>query len=143
MKTLLSVIILGVMLAIAPSAIAAKSKPPGYLCFEWESDSQYHHLSFKQSGRIYDKDHRMKTYAVTGRDQYGLISGSAYMARGTRTILATYNGMHSGGTVSNYQLEFDLRTDTGIIYYHNENPSGTGSENVIRVKCKSLNLPSE
>lgn len=144
MKKLSLIAVFGLMLAFAPSALAGKNKPPDYLCLEWETGSQYHHLSFKQVGRIYDKDHRMKTYVVTGRDQYGLIAGSSYIARGTKTILATYTGTHSGGIVSHYQMEFDMRTDTGIIYYQNIPPGGpstSGSETVYRIKCKSLNIP--
>jgi hypothetical protein len=50
--------------------------------------------------------------------------------------------MYGGDTASNYQLEFDLRTDSGTIDYRYANDTvNSGSTAVNRVKCKSLNIP--
>jgi|GEM_PF-1657662 len=145
MKTILTVLIVGSMLAIAPSAIAAKKKPPKDLCLEWESNTQYHHLAIEQSGKIYDKNHSIKTYVITGADQYGAISGSGYMTRGTSTLLATYNGMHNGDTISNYQLKYNLKTKSGTIYYRYDVPPDnapiTGNDTVYNIGCRKLNIP--
>jgi hypothetical protein len=135
------------MLALAPSAMAGQPRPPDYLCLEWQSDSSYHHLSFRQIGRIYDKNFRIKTYAITGRDQFGLISGSAYVERGSKTLVATYSGMHTGHIKTSYDLTYELNTEIGTIDYRYDNPPDntitTGTDTVNRTKCKKLNIPSK
>ena len=145
MKKILVGLTIATMLVIAPSAIAAQKKPPKDLCLEWESNSNYHHLAIEQSGKIYDKDHTMKTYVITGVDQNGTISGSGYIARGTSTLLATYNGMHNGDTLSNYQLKYNLTTKSGTIYYRYDAPPDnepvTSRDTVYKIGCRKLNIP--
>lgn len=146
MKKILTAVTIAALLAIAPSSMAGQERPPAYLCLQWQSDSSYHHLSFTQCGRIYDKDFRIKTYVITGRDQFGLISGSAYVERGSKTLVATYGGMHTGHITTSYDLTYELNTEIGTIDYRYDNPPDntltTGTATVNRVKCKSLNIPS-
>jgi hypothetical protein len=145
MKTLLSLVIIGAIFVITPSAIAGSPKPPDRLCLEWESNSNYHHLSIDSSGKIYDKDNKIDTYVITGVDQYGIITGSGYIARGTRTLIATYSGMHSGDALSTYQLQYNLTTKSGTIYYRYDVPADnepiTGNDIVSNIGCQQLNIP--
>jgi hypothetical protein len=148
MKQLLPVVLLAVMLAIATSAMAgSKSKPPNTLCLEWKSVSHYHQLSFTAIGNIFDDKRKLRIYAVAGVDQYGIISGSGYVIPDTKILLATYSGMHSGDTVSNYELEYDLKAEEGTVYYRYDTPPNnalvTGSDSVYDTQCKELNLPTE
>jgi hypothetical protein len=125
--------------------MAAKKKPPKDICFEWESDSNYHQLAIERSGRIYDKDHKIKTYVITGIDQYGIITGSGYVARGTSILLASYSGMHNGDSISTYQLQYNLTTRSGTISYRYDDPPdnelNTGSDIVYYIGCRKLNIP--
>jgi len=145
MKTLLTLVMIGAFLVIAPSALAGRPKPPSRQCLEWGSNANYHHLSIDSSGKIYDKDNMIVTYVITGVDQNGVITGSGYIARGTRTLIATYSGMHSGNALSTYQLQYNLTTKTGTINYRYDVPPAqepvTGSDIVYNIGCKSINLP--
>jgi len=145
MKTLVSLILLGTMLAFAPSVTAGGKKAPKNLCLEWESESIYHQLSIEQTGKIYDRDNRLKTYVITGIDQYGIITGSGYIPRGSTTLLATYGGMHNGDTLSTYQLQYNITTKSGTIDYRYDVPPGdaiiTGTDRVYFKGCRQLEVP--
>jgi len=145
MKKIQALLTFVTILAIAPSILAGNNKPPDRLCLELESGSIYHHLSIDKGGKIYDKSHGIKTHVITGSDQYGTVTGSGYVARGTSILIATYNGMHSDDTLSNYQLKFNIKTKSGTIYYRFDDPAQstphTGSETVYKTGCQSLNLP--
>jgi len=145
MRTVLPLLILASVLAVAPSAVAGGKTPPQDLCLEWESDSTYHQLSIQQNGRIYDKENRIKTYVITGIDQYGIVTGSGYVARGTTILLATYSGMHNGDALSAYQLQYNLTTKSGTIYYRYDTPPDTepvtGSDRVYHKGCRQLSIP--
>lgn len=145
MKTAVTVLIIGLLCAITSSAMAGQPKPPDTLCLEWENASYFHHLAIEQSGKIYDKDYRIKTYVISGIDQYGVIVGSGYIARGTSTLLATYSGMHNGDTVSNYELKYNLKTKSGTIDYRYATSTDTaivtGNDTVYNKGCRSLDIP--
>ena len=145
MKKILALLTIVSILAIAPYAIADRIKPTSPLCLEWASDTTYHHLSIKNSGKIYDRGYAIFTYAVTGSDQHGAISGSGYVVRGTPILLLTYSGMRSNNTISTYQLKYNIRTKSGTIYYRYDDPALSspviGSGTVEKIGCQSLDLP--
>lgn len=144
MKKLLSLVIIGAFFFITPSAIAGQRRAPSRLCLEWASNSNYHHLAIERSGRMYDKDHKIETYVITGIDQYGIITGSGYIARGTTNLIATYSGMHNGDALSTYQLKYNLTTKSGTIDYRYDVPGdtlSTGRDIVSNIGCQQLNIP--
>ena len=146
MKQLLSVVLIVVVLAMAPSAMAGNiTKAPDRICLEWTSVAHYHQLTLTSIGNIFNDKRRLRIYAVAGIDQYGIISGSAYIIPDTSILYATYSGMHRGDTISNYELKYDLKTEDGTIDYRYDTPPDntleTGSDSVNYTKCKDLNLP--
>jgi hypothetical protein len=60
-------------------------------------------------------------------------------------LLATYNGMHNGDTIANYQLKYNLATKSGTIYYRYDNPPDNepiiGRDTVYKIGCRQLRVP--
>lgn len=113
MKRIISVLAVAVILAVAPSAMAqsVKVKVPKLLCIDMDIYPDKHQLALKSTGSIYDPSGNVKTYAITGRDYYGPISGSGYVAPNTTTLYATYSGSHRAGgpaQFTTYDLVIDL-----------------------------------
>lgn len=145
MKKILALLTVVSILTIAPYAFANRIKPTSPLCLEWSDGETYHHLSIKKDGKIYDKGYAIFTYAVTGSDQNGAITGSGYVVRETPILILTYSGMRSNNTISTYQLKYNIRTKSGTIYYRYDDPAlsspVTGSDTVEKTGCQSLDLP--
>ena len=85
---------------------------------------------------------KVTTYLITGRDNYGLLSGTGYVDPGTTTLKATYSGMYDGNTVSNYELVFNLESGSGTAYFRYDNPPNNtlniGTDGVTSVDCTTL-----
>ncbi len=107
MKRIIALVVLGAIFVIASTAAAAGVKVPKLLCFDMDNYNDKHQLAIKSSGAIYDPLSNVKTYAITGRDRYGIITGSGYVAPGTTIMYASYSGSHQG-FFATYDLVIDL-----------------------------------
>jgi hypothetical protein len=146
MKKTLAAIALVAMVFIASSAMAAGVKVPKLLCMQWTAYSDIHQLSLKSIGTVRDGDTKVKTYIITGTDQYGLIHGTASISPGTTTLYATYCGMNqsgSGDAISNYELFFDLTSGSGTLNYRFDNLTNqnNGTTGINQIDCTNASIP--
>jgi len=151
-KTLATITAVALVL-MATSAMAKGVKVPKNLCFEEEGGVYYYNLVLKAQGNMRTPDGNVKSYAVTGHHAGTFdwpVSGSAYVAPGTPTILHATFGGHYGGEaydISFYELFYDLATQTGTLYWRYDFDSGTintGSSTINILDCKNpaMSIPS-
>lgn len=142
MKKVLAGLAVLTFICIASSAMAAGVKVPKTLCLDWASYDFNTQLTFKSTGTIYDQGAKVTAYAINGRDDYGLLSGTGYVDPGTTTLIATFSGMYDRNTVSNYELVFNLETGSGTVYFRYDNPPNNtlyiGTDGVTIADCTTL-----
>ena len=145
MKKLLTALTISAILAISSSAMPGGVKVPKTLCLAWAGQADVHQLAFKASGTIYNAGKKIKTYTITGRDHFGVISGSGHVLPGTTLLQATYSGMSDldNRQIRSYELGFNLETLTGLIEGRVDYTDGTIFGVVTDVNitdCSQLNI---
>jgi len=147
MKKILAAITIVTMLLITSSAIAGGAKIPKLLCLEWTSFTWYQQLSFKAIGTTYIDGSKVKTYAINGIDSPlgRTLTGTAYVYPGTTTLIASFQTtyvLNSSFTEGGYNLNFNLATGTGTMYYGYNGPAinMNGDETVISTDCQDASI---
>ncbi len=149
-RLILAIAALGLIFANTP-AMAAGANPPKNLCLDFNSFGDVNQLLVKNQGTLRTANGLIKMFSIFGHAFNGSrlpVVGSGYVVPGTTTFHATFNGNSSSGATTredNYELVFDLVTQTGTIKYHYENNAGSqisGSDGVVATDCAALPLPS-
>jgi hypothetical protein len=149
-KLFLGVAALAFVLINSP-AFAAAPRVPKNLCLDWTSFSDVNQLLIKSQGTVKTADGVVKMYSIFGHAFNGgrlPVVGNAYVAPGTTTLHATFTGAYSIGAsrfVGNWELFFDLFLQTGTIFYHYDQTTGSkisGSDGVVPTDCAALSLPA-
>lgn len=156
MKSIISILTVAAILAIAPPAMAqaVKVKVPKLLCVDMDMYPDKHQLVLKSTGSIYDPSGNVKTHTITGRDFYGPISGSGYVVPNTTIFYATYSGSHlllPDGTIpqfATYVLQIDLTAvdKAGTFFNSFEVPGGQSFTNCSQadiIDCNTLEASYE
>ena len=147
MKKFLAALTIVAMLVITSSAMAKGAKMPKLLCLEWGPFTWYQQLSLKAIGTAYIDGDKVKTYAINGIDSpHGrTLTGTAYVSPGTTTLIGSYTTtyvLNSFTTEGGYNLNFDLATGTGTIYYHHSGPIIDQNDvtTVISTDCQEASI---
>ncbi len=149
MKKLLVGITILAFVMIASSVMAAGPKIPKTLCLAFGTYGDYQQLAFKAMGNIPTSGGNMKMYNINGTAYTGFdnpASGTGYLMP-SGVLHASYKSQTATNNYwwTSWELWFDLNTNSGTIYFHHENSSGSKSVNtdsVLGVDCQSLSLPS-
>jgi hypothetical protein len=123
---------------------------PKNLCLDWTSFADFSQLLIKNQGTVKSVDGPIKMFSIFGHAFNGArmpIVGNGYVAPATTIFHATFTGNFRTGSssVANWELFFDLVTQTGTIYYHYDSTSGSkisGSSGVVPTNCANLAVPA-
>ncbi len=137
------------LILVNTPAMAAAPAVPKNLCLDWTSFSDVSQLLIKSQGTVKTADGIVKMFSIFGHAYNGArlpIIGNGYVVPGTTIFHATFTGNYrtSSSSVGNWELFYDLFLQTGTIYYHYDNTSGSkisGSSSVVSTNCANLPLP--
>ena len=154
MKKVLAGLTVLAFVCIASSAMAAGVKVPKTLCLSHLFEAKYYQLVIKSQGSIPTPDGTVKSYSITGHigstsgGSHWPVSGSAYVAPGSTTLHANFDGHYGAGNFNGsfYELFYNLDTNTGTLHWVLEFGSGglsRESDPVTGIDCNdpSLTIP--
>lgn len=151
MKKFILGIVALMLLLVNTSAQAAAPAVPKNLCLGWTFFSDVSQLLIKTQGTVKTADGPVKMFSIFGHAYNGArlpIIGNGYVVPGTTIFHATLTGNYrydDNSFVANWELFFDLFSQTGTIYYHYDETNGSkisGSDGVVVTNCAGLPVPA-